>query len=56
MMKLSLPQNWWFFEFHPHLMYLFCKFLKKFTMCMTNLKVWVLCFPYFTDNFIAYDF
>ncbi len=30
--------------------------LKKSHLCMTKLRVRVLCFPYFTDNFIANDF
>ncbi len=33
---------------------LFCRFLKIFTLCMTKLRVLVLCFSYFTDNSIIY--
>jgi hypothetical protein len=50
-------QNWWFFfEFHPALNanVLFCRFfLINLTLCMTKLRVLVLCFSYFTDNSIV---
>jgi hypothetical protein len=31
---------------------LFCSFFKNLTLCMTKLRVMVLCFSYFTDNSI----
>jgi hypothetical protein len=52
-MKLSLPQ------FQPPfnmLIYFFCKFFFESHQCMTKLNVRVLCFPYFMDNLITYDF
>jgi hypothetical protein len=32
---------------------LFCRFKKNLTLCMTKLRVVVLCFSYFTDNSIT---
>jgi hypothetical protein len=32
---------------------LFCRFLLNLTLCMTKLRVLVLCFSYFTENFIG---
>jgi len=45
-------QNWWFFQFHPLLNAneLLSRFLLNLTLCMTKLRVLVLCFSYFTDN------
>jgi hypothetical protein len=34
---------------------LFCRFFKKFTLCMTKLRVLVLCFSYFTNNSLMHD-
>jgi len=45
-----------FCELNPHLMlmYFFLQVFKNnLTPCMTKLRVWVLCFPYFMNN---YDF
>jgi hypothetical protein len=50
-MKLSLPQ-----KFQPLLdaNVLFCRFKKKKShLCMTKLRVLVLCFHYFRDNCIV---
>jgi hypothetical protein len=33
-----------------------CRFFLNLTLCMTKLRVLVLCFPYFTDNFNGPDF
>jgi hypothetical protein len=46
------PFSRWFSEFHPLLNanVLFCRFFFNLTLCMTKLKVLVLCFSYFTDN------
>ncbi len=46
-------QNWWFSQFHPSLNanVLFCRFFLNLTLCMTKLRVLVLCFFYITDNF-----
>jgi hypothetical protein len=35
---------------------LFCRFFNNLTLCMTKLRVLVLCFHYFTDNFNRPDF
>jgi hypothetical protein len=49
-------QRWWFSEFHPPLNAnvlfwpFFAGFLKNLTLCMTKLRILVLCFSYFTDN------
>jgi hypothetical protein len=32
---------------------LFCRFVLNLTLCMTKLRVLVLCFSYFTDNSIT---
>jgi hypothetical protein len=32
---------------------LFCRFFLNLTLCMTKLRVLMLCFSYFTDNSIA---
>jgi len=42
----------WFSEFnHPlNANVFFCRFFLDLTLCMTKLRVLVLCFPYFTDN------
>jgi hypothetical protein len=46
------------YEFHPPLnannvLVFFCRFFKNLTLCMTKLRVVVLCFSYFTDNSIT---
>jgi hypothetical protein len=35
------------------LLYFFCRFFLNLTLCMTKLRVLVLCFSYFTDNCIV---
>jgi len=35
------------------LLYFFCRFFLNLTLCMTKLRVQVLCFSYFTDNSIV---
>jgi len=42
-----------FLQFHPSLNanVLFCRFFLNLTLCMTKLRVLVLCFFYITDNF-----
>ncbi len=49
-------QNWWSSEFHPLLNAneLFCMFFLNLTLCMTKLRVLVLCFSYFMDNSIMW--
>jgi len=49
-------QNWWFSEFQPPLNAneLFCTFFFNLTLCMTKLRVMVLCLSSFTDNFIMF--
>jgi hypothetical protein len=37
------------------LIYFFAGFFFNLTLCMTKLRVLVLCFSYFTDNSITYD-
>ncbi len=51
-MKLNSHQSWWFSEFHPPLNanVLFCRFFQNITLCMTKLRVLVLCFSCFTDK------
>ncbi len=51
-------QNWWFSEFHPPLNanVLFCRFILNLTLCMTTLRVRALCFSYFPDNSIIWNF
>jgi hypothetical protein len=47
------PPIWGFSEFHPPLNanVLFCRFFfKNLTLCMTKLRVLMLCFSYFADN------
>jgi hypothetical protein len=41
-----------FLSFNPRwmLMYFFAGFSKNLTLCMTKLRVLVLCLSYFTDN------
>ncbi len=49
-------QNWWFSEFHPPLDCQ-CIFLQVFfnlTLCMTKLRVLVMCLSYFTHNSVAF--
>jgi hypothetical protein len=43
-----------FLSFIPRwmLMYFFCRLFLNLTLCMTKLRVLVLCFSYFTDNSI----
>ncbi len=45
-----------FLSFIPRwmLMYFFAGFFKNLTLCMTKLRVLVLCFSCFTDNSIMY--
>jgi hypothetical protein len=47
-------QNWWFFsEFHLLLnanVLFWMSFFLNVTLCMTKLRVLVLCFSHFTDN------
>ncbi len=49
-------QSWWFSEFHPPLNAnvlfwpLFCRLKKNLILCMTKLRILVLCFPHFTNN------
>jgi hypothetical protein len=46
-------KNWWFFEFHPSLNVFFYKFFFSLNLFMTKLRVLMLCFPYFTNNYIV---
>jgi len=50
-MKLSLlPKLMVFWVSHPlNANVLFCKFFSNLTLCMTKLRVLVLCLSYFTD-------
>jgi len=50
-------QNWWFSEFHRPLNanVLFCRFSLNLILCMTKLRVLVLCFSYFTDNSLSQE-
>jgi len=45
-------QSWWFSEFHPPLNanVLLCRFFFNLTLCMTKLRVLVLCVSYFAEN------
>jgi len=51
-MKLSLSPNLMVFRVSPLLNanVLFCRFFLNLTLCMTKLRVPVLCLCYFTDN------
>jgi hypothetical protein len=56
MMKLSLPPKLMMvLSFTPPLnVNVFCcRFLKNLTLCMTKLRVMVMWFSYFRDNFIV---
>ncbi len=56
-MKLSLLPKLMVFWFHPLLNanVLFCSSFLNLTLCMTKLRVLVLCFSYFTDNSIVWS-
>jgi hypothetical protein len=53
-------QNWWFSEFHPPLnanvLFYRCFLNLNLTLCMTKLRVLVLCFFYFTDRSTIWSF
>ncbi len=51
-------QNWWFFKFQPPSnanVLFFGGFFVNLTLCMTKLRVLVLCLSYFADNSIAWN-
>ncbi len=51
--NLVYHKNWWFWNFIPFsiLVYFVLGIFLNFSLFMTKLRVLVLCFPYFIDNF-----
>jgi len=58
--QFSLPQNnRWFSEFHPFSMlmyFFFSSFFLNLISCMSKLRVQVLCFPCYMDNYDFFNF